>query len=308
MLDCISVVRVLFVHDPYPKDASPMQIISFMNMKGGVGKTTLSVNVAYALAQFHRQKVLIVDGDPQFNATQYLLEDDVYLEHINDAAKGTIRDIFVPKRPGRVNTVLGSARSVNRNRMPLSECTMSIFDGGHGRGKLDLVPSTLKLMDIEMSRRGTENKLKAYIQEKATGYDYVIIDCPPTISIFTQAAILASNKYLVPVKPDPLSIIGLPLLERWLEEYADDAGVRIEPTGLVFTMVRGPLPPRMGELMDELRSKRPDDVFAAFLSESTHVAQSVEAHLPVFLFKRGAKTAQQIIEISNELFARTLGD
>ena len=67
-----------------------MQIVSFINMKGGVGKTTLAVNVAYGLASLHRKNVLIVDGDPQFNATQYLLETDAYLQHTEDPAKGTV--------------------------------------------------------------------------------------------------------------------------------------------------------------------------------------------------------------------------
>jgi chromosome partitioning protein len=160
--------------------------------------------------------VLIVDGDPQFNATQYLLDDDDYLAHISDRKKGTLLDIFVPRRPGAVNTVSGTAKGSNKAKMPLAACTLAVFDGGDGRGKLDLYPSTLALMDIETSKRGTENKLKAYLREKAQAYDYVIIDCPPTISIFTQAAILASDSYLVPIKPDPLSVIGLPLLEQML--------------------------------------------------------------------------------------------
>jgi chromosome partitioning protein len=67
-----------------------MQVISFMNMKGGVGKTTLSVNVAYGLAYFHKKTVLIVDSDPQFNATQYLLGSDAYLKHLQDDKKGTL--------------------------------------------------------------------------------------------------------------------------------------------------------------------------------------------------------------------------
>ncbi len=284
-----------------------MQVISFMNMKGGVGKTTLAVNVAYGLAYFHRKNVLIVDGDPQFNATQYLLEDEAYLQHLNDAKKGTLRDIFSPRRPGRVNTIVGSAKSVNKAKMALSACTCNVFNGGPGRGKLDLIPSTLALMDIETSRRLTETRLNSYLKEKAGAYDYVIIDCPPTISIFTQAAILASDKYLVPVKPDPLSVIGLPLLERWLEDYTDDAGVQLEAVGLVFTLVRGPVPARMRELMDELRTERGDAVFDAHLSESTHVAQSVEAHQPVFLFKKG-KTAEQVVAITQEFLSRTSGD
>jgi len=74
-----------------------------MNMKGGVGKTTLAVNVAYCLAYVHKKKVLVVDGDPQFNTTQYLLDDPVYLKHVQNDRKGTLRDIFVPttKQLGR---------------------------------------------------------------------------------------------------------------------------------------------------------------------------------------------------------------
>jgi chromosome partitioning protein len=93
------------------------QVISFINMKGGVGKTTLAVNVACGLASVHKKKVLIVDADSQFNATQYLLEDDVYLKHINDGKKGTLREIFVPKRPGPVNTVTGVSKHVRAQRL-----------------------------------------------------------------------------------------------------------------------------------------------------------------------------------------------
>ena len=136
-----------------------MQIISFINMKGGVGKTTLAVNVAYGLAFLHPKRVLLVDGDPQFNATQYLLEDDVYLQHTEDSKKGTLADIFVPRQPGAVNTLKGQAKEINRAKMSLSQCTCVIFDGGPGKGKLDLLPSSLKLMYAEDSRRGTETKL-----------------------------------------------------------------------------------------------------------------------------------------------------
>ena len=204
------------------------QTISFINMKGGVGKTTLAVNVAHGLASLHKKKVLIVDADPQFNATQYLIEDDQYLEHIEDKKKATLREIFVPRRPGPINTVRGVSKHVNKTKVPLKACTINVFDGGEDRGKLDLIPSTLSLIDLETSQRLTETRLKGYLKDKASGYDYVLIDCPPTISIFTQAAILASDSYLVPIKPDPLSVIGLPLLERWLEDFSDDAGVEVE--------------------------------------------------------------------------------
>lgn len=284
-----------------------MQVVSFINMKGGVGKTTLAVNVAYALAYVHKQQVLIVDCDPQFNATQHLLETELYLAHVSDPKKGTLTDIFMPKRAGRINTVKGSARAANKSRMPLSACTCAIFDGGAGRGKLDLIPSNLTLMEIEESRRLTEVRLKNFLKERAAGYDYVIIDCPPTISVFTQAAVLASDKYVVPIKPDPLSVLGLPTLERALEEYAEDAGMQIEQVGLVFTLVRGPTPSRMKEIMEELRRKRKRAVFNQFMSQSTDVAKSVEAHQPVFLFKPSVRASVQALEITQEFLERTSG-
>jgi len=283
-----------------------MQVISFINMKGGVGKTTLAVNVSYALAEIHKKKVLLVDADPQFNATTYLLEDEAYLKHVNDKKKGTLLDVFMPRRPGKINTVLGSAKGAgNKAKMPLSACTCTIFDGGQGRGKLDLIPSTLALIEIETSKRQTEAKLKVYLKEKAGQYDYVIIDCPPTISVFTQAAVLASDKYLVPIKPDPLSVIGLPLLERWLDDFTDDAGMEMERIGLVLTLVSGNLPTTMRQIIDDLRAERKDEVFASVLNVSTDVASSVEAHLPVFHHKKNGKTANQLLYITQEFIKRT---
>lgn len=160
----------------------PMQVIAFMNMKGGVGKTTLAVNVAYTLAEHLGKQILIVDADPQFNATQCLVDDDQYLKHINDQKRGTIRDIFIPRRPGAVSTTVGTAKSVNKAKMNLAECTLEIYRGGPGKvGRLDLLPSTLSLVEAENSPRQTESRLKAYLREKAAHYDCVIIDCPPPL-------------------------------------------------------------------------------------------------------------------------------
>lgn len=282
-----------------------MQVVSFINMKGGVGKTTLSVNVAYGLAYHHAKRVLLVDNDPQFNASQYLMDDDEYFEHTRDTKKGTIRDIFLPNREGPLRTVPGKAKAINKARMPLSACSVSIYDGGSGRGKLDLIPSTLNLMEIETSSRGTEQRLRSYLQTHASHYDYVIIDCPPTTSIFTQSAILASDKYLVPIKPDPLSVIGLPLLEKWLETFCETYGLELENVGIVFTLVRSTT--TMDEVMAEMTDKRGDDVFPCFLSQATAVARSVNARTPVFRHANG-KSSVQINAITEEFLRRTSGD
>jgi len=157
-----------------------------------------------------------------------------------------------------------------------------------------------------MAPRGAEKRLKAYLKERANRYDYVIIDCPPTISFFTQAAMLASDKYIVPIKPDWLSAVGLPLLERYIEDFTDDAGMQLEQVGLVFTMVTGPTPQAMKTVMDQIRRERKAEVFRDHLSHSTNVSKSVAEHQPVFLFKpASAKLKMQVLDITAEFVRRT---
>jgi chromosome partitioning protein len=285
-----------------------MQVVSFMNMKGGVGKTTLAVNIAYALAYQHGKKVLMVDGDPQFNATQCLVDDAEFLQHVENK-KGMLKDIFNPRRPGGINTAAGTSKPVNRAKMNLADCTIEIFPGSHGKpGRLDLLPNHLSIIDLEFSPRTTEWRLKTYLNEKAAHYDYVLIDCPPTISFFTQAAILASQKYIVPIKPDPLSVVGLPLLERYIDDFTYDQGIKLEQIGLVFTMVTGPIPQVMQSVMSDLRQKRKADVFKDYLSQSTGVAKSVVAHEPIFLHKpASSKIKMQVLDITKEFLKRTGG-
>jgi chromosome partitioning protein len=290
-----------------------MQTISFMNMKGGVGKTTIAVNVAYALAEVHKKKVLLVDCDPQFNATQYLVTDQAYLKHIQDPTKGTLKDIFIPKTSTPVSTLTGVSRIKSQARLSLSDCTINIFTNhpahhGQAAGKLDIIPSQLELIEVQYSRRQTENRLKAFIKEKAGGYDFVLIDTPPTISIFTEAAILASDGYVVPIRPDPLSVVGLPLLERYIQDYTVDFGVGIKQVGIVFTQVRGPIPKAMKSVMDELEKSRKQALFKTFTTVSTNVPESVPAHKPVFRFPKASdRLKMQYVNISNEFLQRVGG-
>lgn len=289
-----------------------MQVISFMNMKGGVGKTTLAVNIAYGLAAQHGKRVLVIDVDPQFNATQYLVADRAYLAHINNSSKGTIKEIFVPKAEP-VRTTVSATKPVARKLLSLPECSINIYDSEkphgfvrRGNGRLDVVPSTLDLVEVQNSKRQTEARLKVFIREKAQAYNYVLIDCPRTISIFTEAAILASDKYVVPIKPDPLSVLGLPLLERYIEDFTADVGMSLKQVGIVFTLVRRPTPKSMVSIMDDIRKQRKTDVFQNVSTVSTNVAESVEHHVPVMHFKKASDALKlQYLDITTEFLERT---
>jgi chromosome partitioning protein len=214
----------------------------------------------------------------------------------------------MPRQAGAVSTTSGTAKPINKTKMGLSDCTLRIYESHSKSGTLDLLPSTLQLVEIQHSRRQTEIRLKTWIADKASHFDYVLIDCPPTISIFTEAAILTSNKYVVPIKPDPLSVVGLPLLERYIDDFIQDMGMKIEQVGIIFTQVRGPAPRVMKEIMQEIRANRAGSVFAQHLSQATHVAESVTAHQPILKYHRSSdKLKLQIIDITNEFVTRTGG-
>lgn len=281
------------------------RVISFINMKGGVGKTTLTVNIAHTLASVHSKKVLLVDADPQFNASTYLMTDDEYLEHTQNRGKKTLLDVFLPRRHESISTTKGRKKTAKKPSLALTSCIFNAYSNADG--VLDLIPSTLGLMEIHTSERGTENRLQNFLKQKAQGYDYVLIDCPPTISIFNQAAIIASDSYIVPVKPDPLSATGLPLLERWLEDTTETAGTEVEAIGIVFCMVRNPMPNTMERVMQDMRRERADDVFGESISQATALATSVEKHQPILEHAPNSKSATELLDITSEFLER-LGD
>lgn len=206
-----------------------MKVISFVNMKGGVGKTTLAVNMADFLVKRHSKRVLLVDVDPQFNATQCLLNGDEYVKYIKNGGT-TIVNIFNYERI--------AASVVHGNKRQDSTPYENIIPYKTTRG-FDLVPSQLNLFRFEMAPgQGTENRLKNYLKyiRENDEYDICIIDCPPTPSVWMTSALLASDFYLIPSRPDPISMTGLDLLEGIIKERKENYGCNCRCVGLVLTI------------------------------------------------------------------------
>lgn len=256
------------------KQSNP-KIISILNMKGGVGKTTLSVNISYILSHFHQKRVLLIDIDPQFNATQYLVDQDQIVEHFQN--KKTIVDIIMPKKEEEIDLV-GRGKRKKAPPQKLSDFIINISE------RFDIIPSSLSLIEIENSERGAEHRLKNFIKNFCKHYDIIIIDCPPTLGIHTLSAFLASEYYLIPIKPDNLSSLGLPLLERALERYKDNHSHRLKSLGQVFTIVD--LRPSLTfEVMKDIKATgRP--CLTAYSSQSTQIAESV-SNIVEFYSKSG---------------------
>lgn len=196
-------------------------------MKGGVGKSTLAVNLAWQFAAMRNwlKKVLVVDLDPQFNASQYLL-GQTGVKEILDKAKPTVWDIFeqLTRTPGTGRLKALDPTSVIHNVITF-----------HGGSRIDLIPSRLELAYSLRNPAQKEQLLSKLISKIDDQYDLILVDCAPTESFLTMAAYLATDHILVPVKPEYLSTIGLPLLIRSMEEFhAHHEDHHLELTGIVF--------------------------------------------------------------------------
>jgi chromosome partitioning protein len=201
------------------------KVVSLINMKGGVGKTTLAMQLAHA-ADKAKVRVLAVDLDPQANLSQVLMNPKDYVAHLR-ACKPCVDHIFDGYvAPGSQD---GVARRVETDKLIVKGV------GYWSDSSLDLIPSRLELARTVRTLGGKERRLKRALAQVRKQYDLVIIDCAPTDSALTDAAYFASRYVLVPIKPEFMATIGLPLLARSLQEFRDDAeGHEISIAGLIF--------------------------------------------------------------------------
>ena len=208
--------------------------ISLINMKGGVGKSTLAVNLAWHFAAYMNwaKRVLLVDLDPQFNASQYLLGTSDY-KAILKSQKPTIWDVFEQG----TRTPSGQAALSNPRE------AIHAYKRIRGGGTIDLIPSRLELAFSLKNPGRKDRHLSRLIRKVEDEYDLILIDCAPTESVLTMAAYLSSDWLLVPVKPEYLSTIGLPLLVNSMKdfkmEYEDE---KLQLAGVVFNAASDYLP------------------------------------------------------------------
>lgn len=200
--------------------------VSMINMKGGVGKTTLATQIAWFAAMWRNKRVLIVDLDPQSNASQSVMSPQKYVEHLHGGGL-TVADVFEQFTP--TGTAAGSPKKLD----PLNAIypRVKYRDGG----LLDIVPSRLELAWTLRNPTGKETLLPRFVAKIENRYDLIIIDCSPTDSILTDAAYHCSRYVLVPIRAEFLASIGFPLLKRSIEAFRIRHEEKaIEVCGLVF--------------------------------------------------------------------------
>ncbi|MBX9138644.1 MULTISPECIES: ParA family protein [unclassified Clostridium] len=233
-----------------------MDIISFINYKGGVGKTTLTANVAAELA-YRGKRVLVVDLDPQTNLTLSFIDLDKWQE-LDEEGK-TIKHWYDEFLDADLDESLSEL-------IVVPDKVNNILNQLNSQGYVHLISSHLELINLDMelaTRYGGNSertirssflrlfsRLKKGLEEVEDDYDLVLIDCPPNFNIVTQNAIIASNMYLVPAKADFLSTLGIDQLVRHIDALTikynnyvkqDDSSrweeINPQLTGVVFTMI-----------------------------------------------------------------------
>lgn len=220
-------------------------VISFLNMKGGVCKTTLCKEMALYLSQEEDKKVLVIDIDPQANCTQsffekFKIKDRYKKEHKEDEFQEGIDIVTLEENSEipSIQKIFTSNRTILRS-FKKEDVICELND------KLHIIPGDLNTVFMERNAGGqAEQILVNFIRnlELKELYDYILIDCPPTYSFYTVSAILASDFYLVPLVPDMYSILGLDLLERVVNDMREIHVThfehrKIENLGVVFTKI-----------------------------------------------------------------------
>jgi chromosome partitioning protein len=242
-------------------------VISVTNLKGGVGKTAIAVNLA-AFCGLSGHNTLLVDLDPQTNATFSCIEVDEWEKHAKE--HGTIANLlgFRPQAYGEHSVV--SISDIIRPK---------VFSN------VDLIPSHLDLYTIDLDMGGAtgrEFRLKRAIQPVIDQYQFIVCDCPPNLTIPTQNALCASTHYIVPISPDYLSGIGVGILLSRVRQFCLDINHNsLKLAGMVISRV-GRRAEHREETIAALRARFGDDVLKVQINERVAVSEAAAKKHSIF--------------------------
>lgn len=262
--------------------------VSFINFKGGVGKTTLCVEIGASLAYKFGERVLLVDLDPQTNATLSLMREEDWQEHCKNV--GTLYDFFSA-------CLRGDAFDLSRILVKKPVDYMGRLEN------LDLLPSSLELfgIDLEMAMRFGHGDIKPKLflrdalKALQSEYDYILIDCPPNLYLATQNGLFASDAYVIVALAEYLSTVGISYIQRAITKIFDDANERLtmadsdrafnvpELIGIIFNRVLYQTGGALAEeaIIARIAKAYGDKVFQTKVPRSIKIAERPAQKVPI---------------------------
>lgn len=250
------------------------KIISLANQKGGVGKTTTSINLAAALADLGK-RVLLVDADPQANTSSGLGVDIQELE--NTVYECLVNDID-PK------TAVLPTGVENLYMIP---------------SHIDLVGAEIEMLNIEQR----ENILKRVLAPLKSEYDYILIDCSPSLGLITINALTASDSIIIPVQCEFFALEGIAKLLNTIKIIKSNLNPTLRIEGFLLTMFDGRL--RLSaQVHDEVRRHFGDLVFNTVISRNVRLSEAPSHGMSVLEYDRNSKGAKNYINLAKELIRR----
>jgi chromosome partitioning protein len=208
-------------------------VLSTINLKGGVGKTTTTVGLAEMLVAEHGMRVLVIDLDPQTNATVSLIDEQVWKDL--DEQGLTVAQLFID----------ALSEDPRDRRFRLDDAIQTDVGSVPGLRGLDLLSSSLRLIDVQEKlaamplgqfySQAPSQVLETAIKRRLNDWDYILIDCPPNLGIITLNGLRISDAYLIPTIPDVLSTYGIPQIVRRVQAFANEINEDIPTLGIVIT-------------------------------------------------------------------------
>ena len=254
------------------------KIIAIVNQKGGVGKTTTSINLASALA-YLRKKVLLVDFDPQGNSTQGVGKDKQFNK--------SIYDVLLEGEDIK-ETIL------NLNRPPMS-----------------LLPSNIELAGADLTmaefKIGREQLLKNKLKEVKDDYDYIIIDCPPSLGLLNTNALTAADAVIIPVQCEYYALEGLTQLLSTIQLVKKLFNPSIRIDGIVLTMhdARTKL---SVEVQQEVKSYFKESVYHTFIPRNVKLSEAPSVGQCIFEYDINSSGATAYMRLAKEFVERNEGE